>query len=107
MSSMNCTLESMTQMSAPPISLIWLVVSSIRPQKIEPLLGDEQRGESHTQDDAQVFAAVAGQHFQSDPVHDRPFPLRSGLPGCGKWIDTVGSNGEKDQGEDHKQAQSC
>ena len=35
MSSMNWTLASMTQMSAPWMSRIWLVVNSISPQKIE------------------------------------------------------------------------
>ena len=33
------------------------------------LLGDQQRGERDAQDDAQVLAAVAGQHFERDPVH--------------------------------------
>src|SRR4051812_3919001 len=35
MSSMNCTLGSMTQMSAPRMSWIWLEVLRIRPVKID------------------------------------------------------------------------
>ena len=35
MSSMNCTLGSMTQMSAPWMSRIWLLVLRIRPTKID------------------------------------------------------------------------
>ena len=39
------------------------------PQKIEACCEIKQRGKSHTEDDADVFAFVAGQHLQRDPVH--------------------------------------
>ena len=47
-----------------------------QPAKDRRLLRDQQRRERDTQDDAQVFAAIAGQHFERDPTH-RTAPLRS------------------------------
>ena len=68
-SSTNRTLGSITQMSAPSMSLIWLVVSSIMPQKIEACCEIKQRGEGDTENDPDVFALVAGEHLERHPAH--------------------------------------
>ena len=75
MSSTNCTLGSMTQMSAPSMSRIWLVVFRIKPRKMDALLGDQQRGEGDAEDDAEILVPVAGQHLQCDPAHGDTSPV--------------------------------
>lgn len=61
--SLNCTFLSITQIWASCTSRLWLVVSTIRPQKIG-LRRDRQRRDRDAQDDAQEFSAVAREHPQ-------------------------------------------
>src|SRR5205085_9068535 len=43
------------------------------------LLGDEEGGDRQTEDNAEILAAVAGQHSKGDVDH-RPAPFRFGAP---------------------------
>ena len=61
MSSTNCTLGSMTQMSAPSMSRIWLVVLRIRPQK-------DRRSAGRSSSDAKATPKMMPRYLVRSPV---------------------------------------